>query len=101
MSPELDLLDQLCGGDLNLSVALQIFNNPPNSSALDRARRAVSMQMRDGLVLLARKIDERDSLVEGPEAKQVLADETAWSDTSRYFLRLTTKALRRSGNLGF
>jgi hypothetical protein len=49
MSPEMDLLDQLCGGDESLFVALQVFGWPDDSQAFARGCYAIIKQIEDGL----------------------------------------------------
>ena len=91
MSPELEVLDQLCGGDLSLSVVLRIFGGPAVPALYERAARAVAIQVQNGEVLLMIRSERGTSPLQGRHIQEVLADQTSWSQGSPYSLSITEK----------
>jgi hypothetical protein len=92
VSSELELLDQLCGGDETLFLALQVFGRPENSAALERARYSIMKQLSDGLIQIKHKAGGQEMLLPQWEAKQILGDDTNWmkrSGEAEYFISLT------------
>jgi hypothetical protein len=78
-SPELDTLDQLCGGPLSLNVVAMIFS--------DDARCAHSLErmVDDGHVYLMTRDGE---LVQRWQLRELFQDREAWD---RYTVNITTK----------
>ena len=70
LSPELDLLEQLSGGDLSLDAANRLF---PTAG---RFNRVVEIYCRSGAVKLIETIDGGDRPVELWELRRLLADTT-------------------------
>jgi hypothetical protein len=100
MSPEMELLDQLLCEDESLYLALMIFGWPENSGALERARHAILMQARDGLIEVIRKSDTFEEVLKDWEIRQALADEANWleqGEEAAYFLSLTDKGVQYIG----
>jgi hypothetical protein len=98
MTPEMDLLDQLLGGNESLHVALQIFGWPDNKQALEQARHSISMQIAEGLIELKQRGQER--ALSTWEYKQVLNDDSSWmqqGEEQMFSLRLTEKGMRYIG----
>lgn len=101
MSPEMDLLDQLLGGDESLHLALLVFGWPEEADALERARHSLTQQIKDGLVLLKVKDGTGERILSEWETSQVLRDDQSWAQPekqeARYFLSLTEGGSRYVG----
>jgi hypothetical protein len=88
MSPELELLDQLQGGDMPLGVLVALF---PDES---HARRAIKA------MLLAGELELLDSQVGRVAAWQLLeleAQSNPWRTETRYRLAITDAGKKRIG----
>ena len=80
LSPELDLLEQLNGGDMPLAVASQIF------PTLDRFKKVVDIFVRSGAVQLIQLTDDGERVVQPWELRNLTNDPAPWTG-SRYMLR--------------
>ena len=83
--PELETLDQLCGGDLPLAVIRNLFLGD------DRFRRAILAMLRDRELLLLRSDDTE---VPHWERSPLLSDPTRWEGLR---LSITDSGARRIG----
>lgn len=89
---ELELLDQLLTSDEPLRLAWLIFDVDHTPANLERARRAIQTQVKDGLLHVLYKGNEVERILELWEVRQVLADEAHWLAShaaATYFLRIT------------
>ena len=94
MSPEMDLLDQLCGGDESLFVALQVFGWPDDSQAFSRGCYAIIQQIEDGVIQMKQKRAGSERVLPEWEAKQALSNEENWlkqGEEKEFYLSLTEK----------
>ena len=100
MSPELDLLDVLLGQDETLYVALLTFGKPDDEAAWERARNAVTMQVKEGLVNVICKSAVDRRVLQDWEVHQVLNDKSHWlkrRSQAEYFVSLTDKGAKYMG----
>jgi len=89
---ELEVLDQLLSSDEPLHLAWIVFEVENVPANLERARRAIRIQVQEGLLQVVYKSNSEERILEDWEVKQVLAEEENWlaSPTdAKYFLRLT------------
>ena len=97
LSPEIDLLETLTGQDESLLVALRVFGATDDAQVFERARRAVEMQAKMGLIQIVRKAGGTETLLQNWELRPVLEDKANWLkhpdrlDAPTYWLRLTAK----------
>jgi hypothetical protein len=94
MSPEMELLDQLCGEDESLYLALQVFGWPEEPEALERARYSVIRQIKEGLIQIKKREASGERELAEWEARLVLSNDENWfkkRDTGEYYLSLTEK----------
>jgi hypothetical protein len=85
MSPELETLDQLLGGDMSLTVIRGLFENH------DRFARAIAAMLDAGEVRL---VDSDGTELPGWRWREVLAAETEAGD---FWLSITDAGARRVG----
>jgi hypothetical protein len=94
MSPEMDLLDHLCGGDENLFVALQVFGWPDDAQAFARGHYAISKQIEEGIIQIKQRRASNERVLPEWEAKQALSNEENWlkqGEEKEFYLSLTEK----------
>lgn len=88
MSAELEVLDQLLGGDLPLNLISQLFADA------NHRNRAVPEMLRDGSVVL---LGPSGSAVPQWNQRAVLADPANWESGTPYLLSLTLAGAARVG----
>jgi len=93
LSPELDLLEQLNGGDMSLTLASKLFPN------LERFKRVVQIYVRSGAVRLVKEGDDGERLVQPWELRQLMDDPASWTGEggreTEYRLGLTHEGYER------
>jgi len=90
----MELLDQLCGDDEHLLLALQIFGWPENSTALERARYSITKQLNDGLIRIIQRAAGGQRVLPEWEAEQALSDDRNWlkqKGDAEYYISLTER----------
>ena len=98
MTAELRLLDDLTGNNENLYYAWQLFGG--DAEALERARHAITMQVKEGLLEVVHKAQGQSRILAGWEVRQVLANEANWHHQgweAEYWLRLTKAGAKYMG----
>ena len=95
---ELELLDQILTSDEPLYLAWIIFDVENNPANLQRARRAIQIQVREGLLQVLYKADSEERILEGWEIRQILENKENWLapyGEAKYFLRITDEGAKR------
>lgn len=98
MSAEFRLLDDLTGDNENLYHAWQLFGG--DAEALERARHAITMQVKEGLLEVVHKAHGQSRILVDWEVRQVLADAANWQEQgwdAEYFLSLTDAGAKYMG----
>ena len=72
---ERELLNQLLTSDEPLCLAWLIFDVENNPANLERARRAIQMQVKGGLLQVLYKTNSEERVLEDWQIRQVLAEE--------------------------
>lgn len=94
MSPEMELLDQLCAEDESLFFALRVFGWHETPEVLEQARYSIIKQLEDGLIQIKQRSEIGERVLPEWKAKQVLRDDTNWvkqSGKTQYLISLTDK----------
>jgi hypothetical protein len=86
MSPELEILDQLLGGDMPLAVIRQVCHQDS-----DRRSHSIGMMLRDGVIEL---VNAKGETVLPWRRRELLNAESIWEQGSGYYLRLTKTGAR-------
>lgn len=95
ISPELDLLEQLLGGELSLHAVSSIYL----FRDLDHARRVVTGYCDSGVVRLYDSSEPDGSIVEY-RVRSILADEASWQPQSVYRIEITERGLAHLAESG-
>lgn len=94
---ELELLDQILTSDEPLHIAWLVFDIENNPYNIKRARRAIQIQVEEGLIQIIDKHNSEERTLRNWEIKQVLRREENWLSPhaeARYFLRITDKGAK-------
>lgn len=86
MTPEIEVLDQLVGGDLPLNVVARLFSDH------DHCRKAVNAMIRAGDVLL---LDAAGQAVPDWQYRELEGGANFWREGSQFQLSLTEAGARR------
>jgi len=99
MSPEMELLDQLLGGDEPLWLALMVFGWPA-PAALEQAKHALWMMVQEGIIDMYCVSGSAKHILKDWEVRHMLAIDSNWllqGEQAVYFLRLTNKGVQYTG----
>lgn len=94
---ELELLDQILTSDEPLHLAWLVFDVENNPANLDRARHAIQMQVKEGLLQVLVKDNSGERIIESWEIQQALGNEQNWltpHTEATYFLRITDEGAK-------
>ena len=86
MTPEIEVLDQLTGGDLPLNVIAGLFPDR------DRCRQAVSAMLKSGEINI---LDRSGQLVPVWRYRELEKTEALWSEGTPYRLSITEAGAKR------
>lgn len=86
MTPELEVLDQLLGGDLSLAVIAELFASP------DRCRQAIGAMVKAGDVCI---LDAKGKPVPAWRYRELVNVPNTWSKATPYCLSITETGAKR------
>jgi hypothetical protein len=91
LSPEIDLVEQLSGGDLPMSIGLKVFQGD-----VARFRRSIAAYVEKGVVKILREPRKVETALPVWEVAALLRNESAWIDEptdTEYWMTLTPRGI--------